>query len=69
VRIVSGLLTRLETESALSAGPEVVAKWRRLRQELERHQERRRLQRRFRKDPLAYLRKLERQLLKPSLPA
>lgn len=68
VRIVSGLLTRLEPEGALTVGPDGVAKWQRLRQELERRQERRRQQRRFRKDPVGYLKKLERRLNKPGLP-
>lgn len=69
VRLVSGLLTRLEPGAELSSGPAVIVQWRRLRAELERRQEARRKQRRFRKDPAAYLAQLEERLLKLGLPA
>jgi hypothetical protein len=69
VRLVSGLLTRLEPDTELLSGPVVVVQWRRLRAQLERRQEARRKQRRFRKDPAAYLAQLEERLLKLGLPA
>jgi len=68
VRLVSGLLTRLEPGTELPLGPGGLEKWRRMRAELERRQEARRKQRRFRKDPAAYLGQLENRLLKLSLP-
>jgi hypothetical protein len=69
VRLVAGLLTRLEPEQELGAEPIALGKWQQLRAELERRQEARRKQRRFRKNPVAYLRQLEEQLLKLGLPA
>lgn len=69
VRLVAGLLTRLEPEQELGVEAIELGKWQRLRAELDRRQEARRRQRRFRKDPAAYLRQLEERLLKLSLPA
>ncbi len=63
VRLVSGLLTRLEPGTELPLGPAGLEEWRRMRAELERRQEARRKQRRFRKDPVAYLGQLEKRLL------
>jgi len=68
VRLVAGLLTRLAPGRELSAGPSVLAKWRRVRAELQGRQEARRKQRRFRKDPARYLEQLEKRLLKLGLP-
>jgi hypothetical protein len=69
VRLVSGMLTRLEPGTELPSGPKTLADWRRLRAELGRRQEARRKQRRFRKDPAVYLARLEERLLKSGLPA
>ena len=69
VRLVAGLLTRLAPGKELSAGSIDLAKWRQVRAALERRQEARRKQRRFRKDPAAYLGQLENRLLKLGLPA
>jgi Transposase, Mutator family len=69
VRLVAGLLTRLAPGKELSAGASVLVKWRQVRAALERRQEARRKQRRFRKDPAAYLGQLENRLLKLGLPA
>ena len=69
VRLVAGLLTRLAPEKELSAGSIDLPRWRRLRAELERRQEARRKQRRFRRDPATYLEQLEKRLLKLGLPA
>jgi hypothetical protein len=69
VRLVAGLLTRLEPEQELGVEPIAVGSWQRLRAELERRQETRRKQRRFRKNPAAYLGQLEDRLLKLGLPA
>ena len=69
VRLVAGLLTRLAPGKELSAGSIDLVKWRRLRAGLERRQEARRKQRRFRRDPATYLKQLEKRLLKLGLPA
>jgi hypothetical protein len=49
--------------------PTDIERWRTLRASLERRRESRRAQLRFRRDPAAYLAKLEEQLLKQALPS
>jgi hypothetical protein len=69
VRLVAAVATRAHPTEARELRPRDLAAWRALRGELEERQETRRTQLRFRRDPDAYLRALEAQLLKPSLPS
>jgi hypothetical protein len=69
VRVVASLATRLRPEEGLHLPAGYVEDWRRLRAELDKRRENRRKQRRFRRDPTAYLRRLEERCLAPSLPA
>jgi hypothetical protein len=69
VRLIAAVVTRTQEVGAATLRPQDLAAWRRLRRELEYRQEARRQQLRFRRDPQAYLRQLEEQLLKPSLPS
>jgi hypothetical protein len=68
VRVVSGLATRLRPEEGLKLPPGYVGPWREQRAELDRRREARRQQRRFRRDPVIYLKKLEDLALQLSLP-
>ena len=68
VRMIASVATQLHPFSATDIRPEDPERWRELRCELDARHEVRRAQLRFRKDPTAYLAKLEDQLLKPSLP-
>jgi hypothetical protein len=68
-RLVSGLTTRLRPEEGLELPPGYVGRWRELRAELETRRECRRKQRRFRRDPDAYLTALESRLLQLGLPS
>ena len=67
VRVISGLATRLRPEEGLDLGSDEVASWRQLRAELEKRRQARRQQRRFRHDPVTYLKKLEELILQLSL--
>src|SRR3954464_14582235 len=69
VRLVSGLATRLRPEEGLRLPSGYVERWRELRAGLERRRESRRMQRRFRGDPLGYLTELEQRCLQLSLPS
>jgi hypothetical protein len=69
VRLVAAVATRTHAITAEQLQLGDVEKWRKLREELEYRHAARRRQLRFRRDPQAYLRQLEDQLLKPSLPA
>src|SRR5262249_17083805 len=69
VRVVASLATRLRPEEGLKLRTGYVEDWRRLRADLDKRRESRRLQRRFRHDPAEYLRKLEKRCLAPSLPS
>jgi hypothetical protein len=69
VRLVAGLLTRLEPDQELGVERIALGTWQRLRAALERRQEARRQQRRFRNDPAGYLGLLEDRVLKSGLPA
>jgi hypothetical protein len=69
VRVVSSLVTRLRPEEGLQLPAGYVALWREKRAELEQRRESRRQQGRFRRDPVAYLKKLEALALQLSLPA
>jgi len=68
VRVVTAVASQGAPLTARELHLRDVAAWRRLRAELERRHERRRAQRRFRRDPAAYLTALEAQLLRDSLP-
>ena len=68
-RVIAGLATRLRPEEGLVLSPGYVADWKKLRDELEARRESRRKQRRFRRDPDAYLKDLERRCLQLLLPA
>jgi hypothetical protein len=67
VRVVAGLATRLRPEEGLRLPAGYVERWRQRRVELERRREGRRRQRRFRRDPGAYLRQLEELALQSGL--
>jgi hypothetical protein len=68
VRVVASLATRLRPEEGLKLPPGYVDDWRRLRADLDERRESRRKQRRFRRDPVNYLNRLEKRCLDPSLP-
>jgi hypothetical protein len=68
VRLVSAAATRLRAVVVTDLVPSDLAAWRELRGSLERRQEVRTLGRRFRRDPVAYLRSLEESLIKATLP-
>ena len=63
VRVVTVLSAERLNEAAEMLRPNDREAWYKLRQELERRAETRRAQRRFRRDPTAYLAQLEQQLL------
>ena len=68
VRLVSAAATRLRPIEAADLVPSDPDAWRELRRSLERRQTVRTLGRRFRRDPVAYLRSLEDSLIKQALP-
>jgi hypothetical protein len=68
VRLVAAAATRLRSIEVADLVPSDLAAWRDLRGTLERRQEVRTLGRRFRRDPVAYLRSLEESLIKEALP-
>jgi hypothetical protein len=67
VRVVSGLATRLRPEEGLALGKDYVPAWQQLRAELDKRRRARRQQRRFRRAPSVYLKKLEEMALQLSL--
>jgi hypothetical protein len=67
VRVIAGLATRLRPQEGLALGPDYVGPWQQLRADLEKRRQTRRQQRRFRRDPVTYLRKLEELALQLSL--
>jgi hypothetical protein len=69
VRVVSSVATRLHPEASLDLPTAYVAQWRTSRAGLAKRQEARRQQSRFRRDPDAYLNRLENRCLQLSLPA
>jgi len=69
VRLVAAVATRQRPPGADDLLPVDLARWRALRQQLAVRHQARRAQRRFRRDPAAYLADLEALLLKPVLPA
>jgi hypothetical protein len=69
VRVVAAVLTPSEGFVAQDIRPADIERWRTLRASLEKRRESRRAQLRFRRDPEAYLGRLEEQLLKQALPS
>lgn len=69
VRVIAGLATRMRPEEGLVLGTGYVQTWRQLRADLEKRRRARRQQRRFRRDPIMYLKKLEELALQLSLPS
>ena len=67
VRLVAALSTPEKALDALDLRPRCLTKWRHLRQDLKSRHGERSQQRRFRKDPQAYLTDLEQRLLKAVL--
>jgi len=68
VRLVAALATPAQAMNGADLRPGSVEDWRCLRQDLQKRHDERAQQRRFRKDPQAYLAQLEARLLKVSLP-
>jgi len=68
VRVVAGLATRLRPEEGLRLSPGYVGPWQETRAALQKRREARRQQRRYRRDPITYLTKLEDLALQLSLP-
>ena len=68
VRVLAATATRLHPCGEYELRHPDLARWRSLRESLQRRQEAHRQQARFRKDPTAYLARLEAVLLKSSLP-
>jgi hypothetical protein len=68
VRLVAAAATRLRPIAAADLAPSDLKVWRDLRGSLERRQAIRAMGRRFRHDPVAYLRSLEDSLINPNLP-
>ena len=69
VRVVAAVATPEGGFEAADIRPGQIESWRALRASLEERRESRRAQLRFRRNPAAYLTKLEEQLLKPVLPS
>ena len=68
VCVIAAAATRLHTYSAAELAPENVSAWRELRQARETRRQQRTLRRRFRRDSVSYLAKLETNLLQLILP-
>jgi hypothetical protein len=69
VRLVAAAATRLRPIGVADLMPSDLSSWRDLRGRLERRQAVRTLGRRFRQDPVAYLRSLEASLISQALPS
>jgi hypothetical protein len=69
VRVVAALATRHQAFTGAELRPADLTRWRALRRQLHTRQAARGAQRRFRRDPDAYLAALEEALCKPGLPA
>jgi hypothetical protein len=69
VRIVAGLVTRLRRRDARDLAGVDRPRWREVRASLERRRHARVLRARFRRDPAAYLSRLEQLLCQPALPS
>jgi hypothetical protein len=69
VRVVAAVATRQQPFSADDLAPHDLERWRAVRADLEYRHQARRAQRRFRREPAAYLAALEAQLITSGLPA
>ncbi len=69
VRLLAATTTRITPPAAADLAPTDVDRWRTLRAQLEERRHARVLRSRFRRNPADYLRRLEEQLLKPTLPS
>jgi hypothetical protein len=69
VQIVAAAATRVSPPTPADLQPVSIPDWHRLRAQLHERQQRRAQRTRFRRDPEAYLSRLEHQLLQPALPA
>jgi hypothetical protein len=68
-RLLAAAATRLRRQTGADLAGVDRGRWAELREGLEVRRQRRTQRRRFRRDPQAFLRQLENQLLKPTLPA
>ena len=68
VRLTAGLATRLRRQDASDLAAADRRRWRELRASLERRRHARVLRAQFRRDPVAYLNRLEQLLCQPALP-
>ena len=68
VRVIASAATRLKPEEGLNLSPDCVARWQQRRDALEKRREARRQQRRFRREPVHYLKRLEELAVQLSLP-
>ena len=69
VRLISAAATRLRSRSGAELQPRDPARWKQMREQLDARRHVRRCGLRFRRDPKAYLRRLEQDLVKLALPS
>jgi hypothetical protein len=69
VRLIAATATRITPPTAAELAPPDISRWRTLRAQLEQRRHARAMRSRFRRNPADYLRQLEAQLLKPTLPS
>jgi hypothetical protein len=67
VRVIASVATRLQPEEGLKLCPDYVERWQQTRAQVEKRREARRQQRRFRRDPVNYLKRLEELAIQLSL--
>lgn len=68
VRLVVGIATRQKVPTAAQLQPRSLPEWRRLRRDLEKRHETRRIQLRFRRNPQQFLQQAEDKLFRTTLP-
>jgi hypothetical protein len=67
VRVLASVATRLKPEEGLNLSADYIPRWQQTRAALEKRREARRQQRRFRRDPVNYLKCLEELAIQLSL--
>jgi len=67
VRVLASVATRLQPEEGLKLCPDYVERWQQTRAQVEKRREARRQQRRFRRYPVNYLKRLEELAIQLSL--